>query len=104
MRDARILGGTVAAIVLVAASAFVGYRFMHRPAKPAWDAAAAQALVAGGKCQEALDTHITQPRQADPNNQQAIALRDECSRSAQVSTSTITSTIPAGRTPSRSAE
>ena len=97
--DARVLVGVVAAIVLIAASALVGYRFMHRPAKPVWDVTTARVLVAGGKCQEALNTQINPALQADPNNQQAIALRDECSRLAQASTSTITSTIPAGPTP-----
>jgi len=67
-------------VVLIALSAFIGYKVIHTPPPPppVWDEAVADSLVAGGKCQEALDTQITPALKADPNNPKAIALRDRC--------------------------
>jgi tetratricopeptide (TPR) repeat protein len=68
-----------AGVALIALSAFIGYKVMHAPPKaPVWDETVAENLVAGGKCQEALDTQITPALKADPNNPKAIALRDRC--------------------------
>jgi tetratricopeptide (TPR) repeat protein len=68
-----------AGIALVALSAFIGYKVIHKPPPPpAWDEAVAESLVASGKCQEALDTQIAPALKADPNNPKAIALRDRC--------------------------
>jgi tetratricopeptide (TPR) repeat protein len=90
--NAKLIGGLVA-LVLIAASAFIAYRVMRKPSPPPWDASAAQALVTGGKCQEALEKEIGPALQKDPNNQQAIALRDRCNQTAQV-TSSVTTTVP----------
>ena len=91
--NAKLIGGLVA-LVLIAASAFIAYRVMRKPSPPPWDASAALALVSGGKCQEALEKEIGPALQKDPNNQQAVALRDRCNQTAQV-TSSVTSTVPA---------
>ena len=75
----RVGVAIAAGVVLIALSAFIGYKVMHPPPKaPVWDEAVAESLVAGGKCQEALDTQITPALKADPNNPKAIALRDRC--------------------------
>ena len=75
----RVGVAIAAGVVLIALSAFIGYKVMHPPPKaPVWDEAVAESLVAGGKCQEALDTQITPALKADPNNAKAIALRDRC--------------------------
>jgi predicted component of type VI protein secretion system len=89
--NAKLIG-VVVALVLIAVSAFMAYRVMRKPSLPPWDASAAQALVSGGKCQEALEKEIGPALQKDPNNQQAIALRDRCNQTAQV-TSSVTSTV-----------
>lgn len=75
--DPRILGGVAAAILLVAVTAYVGYRLIRKP-PPAWNAAAAQALIASGKCDEALRTEIIPALTADSNNKEAQAFRDQC--------------------------
>jgi tetratricopeptide (TPR) repeat protein len=90
--NAKLIGGLVA-LVLIAASAFIAYRVMRKPSPPPWDPRPAQALIADAKCQEALDKEINPALQKDPNNQQAIALRDRCNQAAQV-TSSVTSTVP----------
>jgi pSer/pThr/pTyr-binding forkhead associated (FHA) protein/tetratricopeptide (TPR) repeat protein len=91
--NARIIGG-IAVLLLVAVSAFIAYRVMRKPPPPAWDAGVAQALIASGKCQEALDTQINPALQANPGNQQAATLRDECNRTLAQVTSSTTSTVP----------
>jgi len=91
--NGRILGG-IAVLLLVAASAFVAYRVMRKPPPPPWDASVAQALIASGKCQEALDTQINPALQANPGNQQAATLRDECNRTLAQVTPGTTSTVP----------
>ena len=85
----------IAALVLVAASAFIAYKLMRKPVSPEWDSSVAQALIASGKCQEALDTQINPALQKDPNNQQAVTLRDECNRTVAQVTSIATSSVPA---------
>jgi predicted component of type VI protein secretion system len=75
--DPRVLGGIAAAILLVAVTGYVGYRLTRKP-PPAWNSAAAQALIASGKCDEAVRTQITPALTADPNNQEARALREQC--------------------------
>jgi predicted component of type VI protein secretion system len=91
--NARVLGG-IAALLLIAASAFIAYKIMRKPASPAWDARVAQSLIASGKCQEALDTQINPALQANPANQQALTLRDECNRTSAQVTSIATSSVP----------
>jgi tetratricopeptide (TPR) repeat protein len=91
--NAKLIGGLVA-VVLIAASAFIAYRVMRKPSPPPWDARAAQALVTGGKCQEALEKEIGPALQKDPNNQQAMALRDRCNQTLAQVTSSVTSTVP----------
>jgi tetratricopeptide (TPR) repeat protein len=91
--NAKLIGGLVA-FVLIAGSAFIAYRVMRKPSPPPWDASAAQALVSGGKCQEALEKEIGPALQKDPNNQQAMALRDRCNQTLAQVTSSVTSTVP----------
>jgi tetratricopeptide (TPR) repeat protein len=91
--DPRVLGGAVA-VVLIAVSAVVWYKVMHKPAPAVWDPAVAQALVASGKCQEALETQINPALRNDPNNRQALALRDGCNPPAPPPPSDATSSIP----------
>jgi predicted component of type VI protein secretion system len=92
--NVRILIG-ISALVLLVVLGVVGYKMTRKPAPPAWDASVAQALIASGKCQEALDTQINPALQKDPNNQQATTLRDECNRTLTQVTSVATSSIPA---------
>ena len=91
--NTRMLAG-IGALALVIASAFIAYKMMRKPAPPTWDASVAQALIASGKCQEALAGQINPALQRDPNNQQAVALRDECNRTLAQVTSIATSSIP----------
>ena len=91
--NTRMLVG-IAALVLVAASAFLAYKILSKSPPPAWDPSVAQSLIASGKCQEALDTQITPALQREPNNQQAVTLRDECNRTLAQVTTIATSTIP----------
>jgi tetratricopeptide (TPR) repeat protein len=95
--DPRILGGA-AAVLLIAVSVVVGYKLMDKPAPPVWDAAAAQALVDGGKCQEALETQIEPALRADPENQQALALRAGCNPPPPAPIEIATSSIPPPQT------
>lgn len=92
--NVRILIG-ISALVLLVVLGVVGYKMTRKPAPPAWDASVAQALIASGKCQEALDTQINPALQKDPNNQQATTLKDECNRTLAQVTSVATSSIPA---------
>lgn len=92
--DPRILAAAVAAVVLIALSAFIGFRFMRGGAKPTFDAVAAQQLVDSGQCTDAMERHIKPALQADPNNQQALALQNRCNTVAAPTTSVVTSSIP----------
>jgi predicted component of type VI protein secretion system len=97
--DPRILAGAVAVVALVTLSAFIGYKLMGGSGqKNVFDAAAAQQLVDAGRCPEALEQHIKPALQADPNNQQALALQNRCNSAAPPATSIVTSSIPAGPT------
>jgi predicted component of type VI protein secretion system len=93
-REPRVSGGTTpssrssqprtmlmagAAVLLIAASGFGAYVLIHRmTAKPAWNREAAIALVTGGKCQQALDQQINPALRADPNNPEALGLKQQC--------------------------
>jgi hypothetical protein len=76
----RALPAIVGALVLVAASAFAGYKLLLHKAKPqpVWDATAAAALVDSGRCGEALDQQINPALAAQPDNAQALALKAKC--------------------------
>jgi predicted component of type VI protein secretion system len=95
--DPRMLAG-IGALLLVAAVGFTAYKLMRKSTPAAWDSSVAQALIASGKCQEALNTQINPALQRDPNNQQAVTLRDECNRTLAQVTSIATSSIPAAPT------
>jgi tetratricopeptide (TPR) repeat protein len=97
--SARTIGIVAATVVLIALSAFIGYRLMNdgRP-KTMWDAALAQQMVSSGRCQEALEKLINPALQADPNNQQALALKNGCTSAPPPAPSIVTSSIPAGPT------
>jgi len=75
--NARVLAG-IAVLLLLAASGAIAYKMMRKT--PSLDVTAVEALIASGKCQEALDTQINPALQANPANQQALTLRDECNR------------------------
>ncbi|MEO6236821.1 MAG: FHA domain-containing protein, partial [Vicinamibacterales bacterium] len=69
----------IAAVALIAASAFGAYKLVYKPKpKPVWDAAAAMTLANDGRCQEALDLQINPALQADPNNAEAQSLKQKC--------------------------
>jgi predicted component of type VI protein secretion system len=91
--NARVIGG-IAVLLLLAVSGAIAYKMMRKPSRPAWDPTAAQTLIASGKCQEALDTQLNPALQADPANQQAMTLRDECKRTLAQTTPPTTSSIP----------
>jgi len=74
----RVLLGAVAAALLIAASALVAYKLVQKPAAPVWNIDVAQALIASGRCQEAMEKEITPALQANPNNREAQSLRDKC--------------------------
>ena len=75
----RTLLIAVGALVLIAAVGVGAYLVVHNAAKKrAWDRQAAQALVSAGKCQEALDTKINPALQIDPNNAEALSLKQQC--------------------------
>jgi hypothetical protein len=66
-------------VVLVGASAFATYTWLrNRGAKPAWDHDAAVALVNDGKCAEALQEQIGPALAANPNDAEAVALKERC--------------------------
>jgi hypothetical protein len=91
--SSRLLVGAVAAVLLIAVSAYVGYKLMHKT-PPAWDAAVAQQLIDSGKCPEAMDTQITPALRENPTNELALKLRERCSQPV-AATSSVTSSIPA---------
>ena len=69
----------VAVIVVVGASAFATYTWLQkRGAKPVWDRDVATALVNGGKCAEALQDQIAPALAANPNDADALALKERC--------------------------
>ncbi len=84
----------ISSLLLLLVFAGIGFQMVRKPVPPAWDASAAQSLIARGKCQEALDTQINPALQANPANQQALTLRDECNRTLAQVTSIATSSVP----------
>jgi predicted component of type VI protein secretion system len=76
--SAKMLAAGIAALVLIAASGFGAYKWVQHKRQPVWDATVATALVNGGKCQEALDTQINRALQANPNDAQALSLKQRC--------------------------
>jgi tetratricopeptide (TPR) repeat protein len=89
--NSRIVG-PIAVVILIGLSAAIGYALMRNRTGQSWDPAAAQQLIANGKCQEALDTQITPALQKNPNDARALMLRDQCNKPAEPVTAT--STIP----------
>jgi len=85
--------GPIAVVLLIGVSAAIGYTLMRNRTRQAWDPAAAQQLIASGKCQEALDTQITPALQKNPNDARALMLRDQCNKPPEPVAAT--STIPA---------
>jgi len=85
--------GPIAVVLLIGLSAAIGYTLMRNRTRQAWDPAAAQQLIASGKCQEALDTQITPALQKNPNDARALMLRDQCNKPPEPVAAT--STIPA---------
>ena len=88
----RVWGGAIAAILAIAAAGFVAFKLTQKPAK--WDPSVAQALIAMGRCQEAVEKELTPVLQADPNNQEAQALRDKCQTPPPPPPVETTSTVP----------
>jgi pSer/pThr/pTyr-binding forkhead associated (FHA) protein/tetratricopeptide (TPR) repeat protein len=85
--------GPIAVVLLIGLSAVIGYTLMRNRTRQAWDPAAAQQLIASGKCQQALDTQITPALQKNPNDARALMLRDQCNKPPEPVAAT--STIPA---------
>ncbi len=74
-----ILGAAAAVILLVGASGIGAYTWLHkRAAKPAWDRDVALALVNDGKCDQAMQEQIAPALSANPNDQDALALKERC--------------------------
>jgi tetratricopeptide (TPR) repeat protein len=80
--DRRIWVGAAAVVVLLALSAVAAYKLTRKPDRPRWDSSIAQALVASGRCPEALEKQINPALTADPDNAEAKALRDKCAAAA----------------------
>lgn len=77
--SAALLGIAAAVIVLVGVSAFATLTWLHKRApKPVWDHDAAAALVNDGKCAEAMQEQITPALNANPNDADALALKERC--------------------------
>ena len=91
--NTRVVYG-IAALLLVAAVGFIAYKVMRKPVPAAWDSSVAQALIASGKCQEALDTQIAPALQKNPSEPQALKLKEECSQKLVQASSPATSSIP----------
>lgn len=61
------------------ASAFATLTWLHKRApKPVWDHDAAVALVNDGKCAEAMQEQITPALNANPNDADALGLKERC--------------------------
>jgi predicted component of type VI protein secretion system len=91
--NTRMLTG-IGALVLVAVVGLTAYKMMRKTVPPAWDSSVAQALIASGKCQEALDSQINPALQKNANEPQALKLKDECSQTLAPAASATTSSIP----------
>ncbi|HTI37704.1 MAG TPA: FHA domain-containing protein [Vicinamibacterales bacterium] len=77
--SAPVLAAAVAVLVVLGASALAGYAWLHKRApKPVWDPQAAVALVNDGKCAEAMQEQIGPALNANPNDAEALALKDRC--------------------------
>jgi tetratricopeptide (TPR) repeat protein len=72
----RVWGGAIAAILVIAVIGFTAFKLTQSP--PKWNPSTAEALIAMGRCQEAIEKELTPALQADPNNQEARALIDKC--------------------------
>jgi tetratricopeptide (TPR) repeat protein len=76
---APILVSAAAVVLLIGASGFGAYAWLHkRAAKPAWDHDVAVALVNSGKCDEAMQQQIGPALHANPNDAEALALKQQC--------------------------
>ncbi len=76
---APILVAAAAIILLVGASGFGAYAWLHkRAARPVWDPDVATALVSSGKCDEAMREQIGPALNANPNDSAALALKAQC--------------------------
>ena len=88
---------SAAAAIAIAVVAFAAYKILAPASPPVWNVVAARDLVNQGRCAEAMETQITPALNADPNNQEALALRDTCV-SPPSTTPPTTSAVPAGPT------
>ena len=76
---APILVAAAAVALLIGASGFGAYAWLHkRAARPVWDRDVAVALVNSGKCDEAMREQIGPALNANPNDAEALALKRQC--------------------------
>ena len=76
---APILVAAAAVVLLIGASGFGAYAWLHkRAAKPVWDRDVAVALVNSGRCDEAMREQIGPALNANPNDAEALALKQQC--------------------------
>jgi tetratricopeptide (TPR) repeat protein len=93
------LGLAAAAVLLVGIAAFAAYRWTHRPPKPVWDRDVAVALVNAGNCPQALAEQITPALNANPQDAEALALKDKCTAPPPPPPPAPTSSAPPEKTP-----
>jgi tetratricopeptide (TPR) repeat protein len=78
-RSAGALIGIAAAVLaVVAVSGFATYTWLHKRAKRVWDRDVALALVNDGKCAVALQEQIGPALAVNPNDADALALKERC--------------------------
>jgi len=76
---AAIVVAAAAVVLLIGASGFGAYAWLHkRAARPVWDRDVAAALVGSGKCDEAMREQIGPALNANPNDAEALALKAQC--------------------------
>jgi tetratricopeptide (TPR) repeat protein len=94
----------IVAVVLIAASGFGAYKLVHKALrKPVWDATAAMTLANNGRCQEALDQQINPALQVDPNNADALSLKQKCT-APPPTTTVLPTVVPEVPTPKTNAQ
>jgi tetratricopeptide (TPR) repeat protein len=74
-----ILVAAAAIVLLVGASGFGAYAWLRgRAPKPVWDRDVAMTLVNDGKCDQAMQEEIGPALNANPNDADALALKERC--------------------------
>ena len=92
--DTRVWMWSAAAVLLIAGSAFVGFKVIKGNRAPILDEAVTARLIAEGKCGEAMATQINPVLAADPNNQKARQFRDQCAAPPPPPPTVLTTSVP----------